>query len=374
MAKKLLITGGHSTPAIAIIEEIKANKKDWEIYYVGSKYSSLEGKKLPSYEFQTIKRFSSVRFIHLINGKLARNFSPKYIISMLKIPVSFLHALLINIRYKPNLILSFGGSLSTPMIITGKLLGIPSITHEQTHSAGIANKINSRFVKKVAVTFPDSVNQFPPKKTVITGNPLRKEIENPKPSKKMIKILNNNKQVIYVTGGKTGSENINQVLKEILKQLLEKYLIVHQVGSLQIQEFINLKSDLEDDLKNNYYPFEYLTSRDVGTVFKHSHLVISRSGANTTLELLKNKCKSILIPLPFSAGNEQLKNAQFLKKAGLAEIIKDHNLTPKILDNTIKKMINSKKYSLKKNAVDLRILNGRESLFKLVEKEIEDEK
>jgi UDP-N-acetylglucosamine--N-acetylmuramyl-(pentapeptide) pyrophosphoryl-undecaprenol N-acetylglucosamine transferase len=373
MAKKLLITGGHSTPAIAIIEEIKSNKKNWEIYYVGSKYSSLEGKKLPSYEFQTIKRFSNIRFIHLINGKLARNFSPKYVLSMLKIPISFLHALLINIKFRPNLILSFGGSLSTPMIITAKLLGIPSITHEQTHSAGIANKINSKFVKKVAVTFPDSVSQFPPKKTVVTGNPLRKEIENPKSSKKMIKILNN-KQIIYVTGGKTGSENINQVLKEILKQLLEKYLIIHQVGSMQIQEFIKLKTTFGDIQKNNYYPFEYLKAGEVGTTLKYAHLVISRSGANTTLELLKNKCKSILIPLPFSAGNEQLKNAQFLKKAGLAEIIKDHNLTPKILEKTIKKMMNSKKYSLNKNAVDLRILKGRESLFRLVEEEIENEK
>ena len=373
MAKKLLITGGHSTPAIAVIEEIKFNNKDWEIYYVGSKYSSLEGKKLNSYEFQTLKRLKNIKFIHLISGKLARNFSPKYILSMLKIPISFLHALLINIRYRPNLILSFGGFLSTPLIITGKLLGIPSITHEQTHSAGIANKINARFVKKIAVTFPDSVNQFPSKKTVVTGNPLRKEIENPKPSKRMKEILND-KKVIYVTGGKTGSENINQVIKHILKELLEKYLIIHQVGPMQIQEFKNHKATLEDDLKKNYYPLEYLSAGEVGTVFKASQLVISRSGANTVLELLKNKCKSILIPLPFSAGNEQLKNAQFLKKTGLAEIIKDHNLTPKHLSKTIAKMIDNKKYSLNENCVDLRLLNGRESLFKLVEKEIEDEK
>src|SRR3989304_6333470 len=75
---------------------------------------------------------------------------------MLRLPLGFVHALYLLLKLRPAGIVSFGGYLAVPTVICGWLLGIPSITHEQTIVAGYANKILSHFVKKIALTWPQS--------------------------------------------------------------------------------------------------------------------------------------------------------------------------------------------------------------------------
>ena len=44
-------------------------------------------------------------------------------------------------RFRPDVIFSTGGYVCVPPIVAGKLLGIPSLTHEQTALVGLANRI-----------------------------------------------------------------------------------------------------------------------------------------------------------------------------------------------------------------------------------------
>ncbi len=53
-------------------------------------------------------------------------------------------------------------------------------------------------------------------------------------------------------------------------------------------------------------------------------LVISRSGANTFFELIALDKPAILIPLPWSAHQEQQKQAQILNEMGAVEIFYEH--------------------------------------------------
>ena len=60
----LLLTGGHAaTTAVAVIEEIKSEGKDWKLYWIGVK-NAIEGKKITTLESEALPRLG-VKFLPL---------------------------------------------------------------------------------------------------------------------------------------------------------------------------------------------------------------------------------------------------------------------------------------------------------------------
>lgn len=319
----IVITGGHLTPALAIIEEIQKDKQKWQIYYFGRKYA-LHHNQQTSFEYNIIKSKKNIKFIRLITGKLHRKISKfMFFKDLVKIPIGFLFAFYYLIKIKPDLIISFGGFLSVPVVITGKILGIPSIAHEQTTTLGLANKINSYFVNKICLSFPILKH----KKAILTGNPIAKNILQAKISenKKLTNFIKNSKKpILFITGGKTGSQILNKSIVKIKNKLTKNFKIIHQIG---------LDPNFKETATENYLRIRF--TNNMGYLLKKSDLVISRAGANIVTELATLKTKAILIPIPWSSQNEQYKNAEFLEKTGLARIIEQENLTSKKLLYTI---------------------------------------
>ncbi|MGB9911166.1 MAG: UDP-N-acetylglucosamine--N-acetylmuramyl-(pentapeptide) pyrophosphoryl-undecaprenol N-acetylglucosamine transferase [Microgenomates group bacterium] len=368
--KKIVITGGHLTPALSVIEELE--KRGWRIFFIGRKYAS-EESKTPSVESEVIPQ-RGIPFYPLIAGRVRRFFNWHTVISWLKIPIGFFQALYYLWKIKPGIILSFGGYLSVPVVFGGWLLRIPVITHEQTTVKGLATKFNSLFAKKIAISWRQTKKNFPKKKTVLTGNPLRKEIflveENFWRSLKYPE----NKPLIFVTGGNQGSQIINQTITKIIPQLLEKVNIFLQCGKLADKEMIKklgeIKKSLPKELRKSFHYKRYLSPLEMGTLLNKADLVISRSGANTVAELAILGKPAILIPLPWLYQDEQTKNAKMLKRVGIAEILPQSSLTPEILLDLIFKMIKNLN-SYQKNAFKAKklvILDAGKRLADLVEK------
>src|SRR3990170_2659026 len=157
---KFVVTGGHMTPAVAVLEELfkkeRETKESVRILYVGRKYAMEGDRSTPSVEYQYILRLG-VSFASLVTGRVQRVFTWYTIPSLLKIPIGFFHALFILLRFRPDAILSFGGYIAVPVVVTGWLLGIPIVTHEQTLTFGRANKVIEVFAKKIAVSWEDSL-------------------------------------------------------------------------------------------------------------------------------------------------------------------------------------------------------------------------
>lgn len=328
-SQRIVITGGHLTPALSIIQKLKAQKK-WEIYYFGRKYS-FEGKKILSEEYKIVPK-SEAKFVSLTTGRLQRKFTRYTLPSLVKIPWGIIQSLYFLFRLKPKIILSFGSYVSVPVVIAGWLLRIPIISHEQTISPGLANKINARFSKIVSVSYSESVNEFPSKKVVLTGNPILPDIikfsSTPLTREIALQIKKTGLPLIYVTGGNQGSAIINETVREILSRLLNKFIIIHQTGNLDFQVSLTFFEQLPEKLKERYFLSSYIGKEDIGWVFKFADLVISRSGANVCWDLGTLGKPAILIPIPFSSGNEQYKNARRLADLGLVEIIEQKELTP----------------------------------------------
>ncbi len=353
---KVLMTGAHFTPAQAVIEELK-HDYDISIIYIG-RNTTLEGDKTPSVESQTLPALG-VKFYPITAGRLRRFLSWGTITSLLKIPVGFIQAFSILVKEKPDVVLSFGGYVAVPVVISAWLLRIPVIVHEQTLISGLANQVSNFFASKIAVSF-DKEYSFDKSKIVLTGNPLRKELLGNKanPSPEIESFFKEAKKeglpVILITGGNQGSHLINQTVSEALSELTNLAFIFHQTGDSKFKDYEKLlekKNDLK--FKNRYIAKKWVEADNLTEIFKEVDLVISRAGANTLYELSYFTIPALVIPLPYLYQDEQNKNAKFFSDNGLCEVLSQVDLTPDSLLLKLKEML-SNLDNLKSRAKDAR--------------------
>lgn len=335
---KILITGGHVTPAFAVIEELKKHPTV-EIVFVGRKYTDIKNKTL-SFEYRAITD-EKIPFIHIETGRLTRLFSLSSFLNLILILLGLFRSFHILQKQKPDVILSYGGYIAFPIALSSFLLRIPIFTHEQTLSPGIANRAISYLAKKTFISFPETMRFFDKKKTVITSNPLRNSIF--KVHKRPFSI-EKTKPVIYITGGSLGSHSINRIIEEILPELLKKYTIIHQTGNIKEYGDFERLSKYKD---KNYFLYTHFTNEEIGFVYSISDMVIARSGANTLFELIALKKPAILIPLPWSAGGEQKAHALLMKKNGTSEIFYQEENNTNILFFLIEKILHNKDVYIK---------------------------
>lgn len=327
--KKAVVCGGHLTPALALVDELR-KRRNYEIIFFGRK-NATDGSSNLSAEFREITG-RDITFVNIITGRLTRKWTKYSLSSILKIPLGFLLSLVYLVKYRPSFVVSFGGYLSTPVVIGSWLLGIDTFTHEQATIPGVANRINSLFVKKIFLTWKESQNFFPKDKSQIIGN-LQPTLYHQKKSRdqKINNFLGKEGNLVLILGGSQGSHVINEFIFKNL-DLFSRYLIVHQVGTA------NYKNDQMKAFKikrDNYFPIDYVSSQDIGSIYLRSKFVISRSGANTVWDLATFAKPAILVPLPISASGEQMANARKLEKAKMSIVLEQKNLSRNTFKNAL---------------------------------------
>jgi len=111
---KILITGTHFTSALAVLEELK-KYEDIKLIYAG-RNTTREGDSSKSVESEVLPKYG-IKFIPVIAGRLQKAFTIYTIPSLLKLPIGFIQAFVIFLKEKPDVILSFGGYVSVPIVI-----------------------------------------------------------------------------------------------------------------------------------------------------------------------------------------------------------------------------------------------------------------
>lgn len=332
--------GGHFTPALSVIEKLPSND---EVLIVGRKYT-FEGEKTLSFEYQTAKKLN-LAFETINTARLQRTFTRHTIPSIVKFPKGFIDSLKILKKFKPDVVLSFGGYTSVPVVLSASYLKIPIVIHEQTLGAGVANKFAAKFANKICISWESSRKYFPKEKVVLTGNPIRRATLKDQRSK----FYNKDLPLIYITGGSAGAHGINILIEGILEKLLSRYFIIHQTGDAhEFGDYERIKevvSKLAPDLKRRYMIRKFFEPDKAYEIIKEVDLIISRSGINTVTELLFFGKPAILIPLPFGQKNEQLSNAEFIKSQGLGEIFEQKNLDSiKLYEHIVEMLDNIHRY------------------------------
>lgn len=343
---KIFLTGGHGgTTALATAEILK--KHNLKLFWLGPKYAH-EGQTALSFEFKTFPQ-EGIKCLPVRSGRMQRKLTSQTFKSLIRTPIGFWDSFRFILKYRPNLILSYGGFASFPVCFMAWLFGKPVVVHEQTTEAGLANRLTAPFASKIALARRTSLKYFPIDKSVVLGNPIRQIIVKISAPEKL-----NKQPVIFVMGGSRGSIWINNALKSILPSLLKKYRIIHQTGDLDYERFKTLRSKLENN--ENYEIYKFLNERNLAKVYASAHLVISRAGANTIAEILALKIPSIMIPIPWVQKDEQTKNASLVVEAGFGTILPQDELGPenlkKAIVRTFENWQNLKTKALKYNSVD----------------------
>ena len=344
--KKIVLTGGgtmgHISPNLAIIPKI-AGIFD-EIHYIGS-FNGPEKEKIEN----LMKSHNNLYYHAISSTKLTR----KSIFKNLALPFILLKALFqakkLLKHISPNVVFSKGGYVSVPVSITAGRLGIPLVIHESDLSMGLANKIASKYATTICTTFPETAKRF--KNGIATGSPVSLSILNADKSHAKNKYsLNENLKTIAITGGSLGSSTINSAVLKCLPALAKKYNIIHITG----------KGKKIDFAHKNYHQVEY--SDDIGSIFKASDLIISRAGSNTIFEIASLKKPMLLIPLSKkSSRGDQIENAEYFKKLGIAEVLYEEKLDN--LESVVEKTMGQiNDYRVKHEKLDFK--NGLDTLIK----------
>jgi UDP-N-acetylglucosamine--N-acetylmuramyl-(pentapeptide) pyrophosphoryl-undecaprenol N-acetylglucosamine transferase len=171
--KTIIITGTHLTPALELIRQLQSDPKtNWQINYLG-RHSNSNNINDTSIESKVIPNLG-IKFYPIYCGKFDRRYWPNTLAGIPKTIYGFFQSYRLIKKIKPQIVVSFGGYVSVPVIINARLKNIKTITHEQTLTNSLTTKINSRFVDKIALSFENErqMTQLPSSKIAITGNLL----------------------------------------------------------------------------------------------------------------------------------------------------------------------------------------------------------
>ncbi|MDE6995191.1 MAG: UDP-N-acetylglucosamine--N-acetylmuramyl-(pentapeptide) pyrophosphoryl-undecaprenol N-acetylglucosamine transferase, partial [Lachnospiraceae bacterium] len=236
----------------------------------------------------------------------------------------------------PDVVFSKGGFVSVPVVRAAGSLGIPCIIHESDMTPGLANKLCISVAKKVCCNFPETLQQLPPSKAVLTGSPIRQELSSgSREAAYKLCGFDSSKPVIMVVGGSQGSAAINQAVRDVLPELLTDFQVVHLCGKEKMDNLLLTTP--------GYKQFEYIKS-EMKDLFAMADMVISRAGANAISELLSLKKPNILIPLPStSSRGDQLLNARSFESQGFSIVIDEDDLTNKLLLEKVQELYFNRK-------------------------------
>lgn len=351
-------TGGHIFPALALISKLKEKDKNVEILYIGTT-NRMEKDIIPK---------EGIPYI----GIEMKGLNRKNIFKNIDVMKTYLKAVSKAkaelTKFKPDIVIGFGGYISAPVIYAAHKLKIKTIIHEQNSIPGVSNKFLSRYVDKVLVSFKESIKDFPNDKTIYTGNPRSEQIKDIEKINKTTLGFKKDKALIIIVMGSLGSLTMTKKLKETLPLFKNKdYQVLLITGKDYYDDYKDIK--LSSNVK--LVPFY----NNLLGLMKDADLIVTRSGASTIAEITSIGLPAIMVPSPYVTNNHQYVNAKSLEDDGACIILKeedfDKNSLVDLLDKTIndKKKLNSMRSALLKRGVTDSATRIYEEIIKLVRDE-----
>ena len=273
-----------------------------------------------------------IAYFAIATGKLRRYWSWRNVSDLaVGAPAGFVQATALLGRLRPRVIFATGGFVALPTVIAAAVRRIPVVVHEQTAVPGLANRVASRFARRVALSFPGSETNVPAGKAVLTGNPLRPELRDGSRADAVARFgLDPALPLIYVTGGAQGAHRINRAVGEILARLLEHAQVIHQCGDHPTTGdrawLESRRAALPPALASRDTVIPYVGA-ELAAIYATASLVIGRSGAGTVNECCQLGVPALYVPLPGASGDEQTANARVVERAGGCEILPQASLT-----------------------------------------------
>ncbi|MCY7324272.1 MAG: undecaprenyldiphospho-muramoylpentapeptide beta-N-acetylglucosaminyltransferase [Phormidesmis sp. CAN_BIN36] len=341
-------TGGHVFPAIATAEQLP----DYQIEWLG----------VPDrLETQLVGDPSKKGYpLHTI---AVAGFQQKLGLGTLKV----LLRLIGSIRQVRTLlkqgkfdgVFTTGGYIAAPAILAARSLGLPVILHESNALPGKVTRWFAPWCSVVAIGFEAAAQYLPRSKTICVGTPVRSQFRSALDNALEDLSIPKAVSLIVVVGVSQGAVALNKLVRKAAPAWFAAGAWV-----------VHLTGDSDPDAQSlQHSQYVVLPFYDhMAALFQRANLAISRSGAGTLTELAITHTPSILIPYPFAAEDHQAFNAAVFAKAGAAEVDRQADLTPEVLETQVLTMLKSpdRLQQMAKQAASLAVVNSAEQLAQLI--------
>ena len=332
-------TGGHIFPAYSLAESLI--KKDYSVKLTIAKRG-----------LNYLIKIQHLNIIEIPSSPLIKKDILSFVFSISIISFSIIRSVIFLLFNRPSLIFGMGGYSSFPICIAAYILGIRFIIYENNLIIGKANKFLLPYAKGIFVSYKN-LEGIPAKhlcKVHEIGNIIRDDILNIDIKKNKINALDKIK--ILILGGSQAAEIFANTLPPIFERIKNFGVPIKVYQQCQKKQN-ELLSDFYKKKEIDHEIFNF--TDNIIHYYYNANLVITRSGASVLGELINVKIPFISIPLPSSADNHQLKNAEFYKKKGYGFLLEEKDIKYKLYDliisifkdnNRIEKILsNQRQYS-----------------------------
>lgn len=305
-------TGGHVFPALAVARALREARR--EVVWLGTR-RGIESRLVPAAGIP-------IEWIE-VEGLRGRGLAG-WLAAPLRLGRALLQALAVLRRVRPGVVLGCGGFVSGPGGVAAWLTRTPLVIHEQNAVAGMTNRWLARLAHTVAEAFEGSFG--PGRRAVVTGNPVRREIESLPPPQDRFRGREGPLR-LFVFGGSQGSEALNRLVPEALARLQAglRPAVLHQAGDRGAEKTAARYRELgvEADVR--------AFVDDMAAAYSGADLALSRAGALTVSELAAAGLGALLVPFPAAVDDHQTRNAEWLARAGAAIVCPEAELTAESL-------------------------------------------
>ena len=246
-------------------------------------------------------------------------------------------------RVDAQVVVGFGGFVSTPAYLAARQAGVPVVIHEQNARPGLANRLGAGWAAAVALTFASTRLKASRGRTEVTGLPLRPAIgalaaeradadgaARARSAGAAALGLDPRLPTLLITGGSLGAQHLNEVIASSLPRLPAELQVLHLTGRDKDEpvraalERAVAEGACAPDLMDRYHVLDYLSAME--RAYACADGVICRSGAGTVAELTALGLPALYVPLPIGNGEQRL-NAADTVAAGGGRLVPDGDLT-----------------------------------------------
>ncbi len=314
-------TGGHLFPGLAVAKALSA-KDDVEVVFVGTSRGI---------EASVVDRMGYRLEILRAGAMAGRGLSGK-LLAAWEVVCGVAGGLRLVRHMRPACVLGVGGYASVPMTLAAAALGVPTAIMEQNVKPGAANKLLSRFARRVLVAFEHTAGYFPGRNVVRTGTPVRGDLV--ERFRALRQCREAGRFTVLVFGGSQGARRLNEAVVDALPRLVDLAGSIRMICQTGKADFERVRQAAEaSSLEVEVLPF----IDDMAGAYSKADLVVCRAGAATIAELSALGLPAVLVPYPYAAGGHQDANADALVAAGAAEKIPDAEMTGEALVRVIRR-------------------------------------
>jgi UDP-N-acetylglucosamine--N-acetylmuramyl-(pentapeptide) pyrophosphoryl-undecaprenol N-acetylglucosamine transferase len=291
-------TGGHVIPGLAVAAEMQ--RRGWTVSWLGTE-AGMENKLVPP---------SGLPMDRLSFAGLRGKGLKHSLLGVVRLFKAFAQSANIFAARRADAVLGMGGYVCFPGGLMAWVMRRPLMLVNADAALLLSNKALAPVARKIAFGF-DGLAAAQQKKSVVTGNPVRAEIED-LPAPELRFADRNGPLKVLVVGGSLGARAINDVLPQTLALWDEhqRPMVTHQTGeaNFPLVQAAYAKAGVQAEV----VPF----ITDMATRLAEADVVICRAGAVTVSELCAAGVASILVPLVVSTTSHQRDNAQYMAQHG----------------------------------------------------------